>query len=82
MDSVTVGVEIVRAMIEGIVDDRDSVSVSGNIDEKGILIRVTVARADMGRVIGKEAGTINAIRRYMHALGQKNEAFYSVKVAE
>jgi uncharacterized protein len=80
VDSVSEGTEIVRVMIGAIVDSPEGVAVIGSVDDRGVLLTVTVSPEDLGRVIGKEAGTINAIRRYMHALGQKNDAFYSVKV--
>lgn len=65
MDLVKLTEEIVKSLVE----DADAVSVKEfpSDDEKTILIQVMVNDDDMGRVIGKNGRTANAIRTLVQA---------------
>ncbi len=65
MDLVTLTEEIVKSL----VINKDSVSVKEfpTEEENVILIQVMVDDSDMGRVIGKEGRTANAIRTLVQA---------------
>ena len=65
MDLVKLTEEIVKSLVE----DVDAVSVKEfpSEDEKSILIQVMVNDEDMGRVIGKNGRTANAIRTLVQA---------------
>lgn len=65
MDLVKLTEEIVKSLVE----DADAVSVKEfpSDDEKTILIQVMVNDEDMGRVIGKNGRTANAIRTLVQA---------------
>ena len=65
MDLVKLTEEIVKSLVE----DADAVSVKEfpSDDEKAILIQVMVNDEDMGRVIGKNGRTANAIRTLVQA---------------
>lgn len=51
-------------------------------DEMGVLLSVTLDRADMGSVIGKGGETAKAIRHLMRVAGVKQNARVSVKINE
>ena len=50
------------------------------IDEKGVLLALTVDPEDVGRVIGKRGITAQSIRTLLRALGTKNDARYNLKI--
>jgi len=50
------------------------------IDEKGVLLTLTVNPADLGRVIGKRGSTAQSLRTLLRALGAKNDARYNLKI--
>ena len=62
-------VELTEEIIKSLVVDSESVSVKEfpSEDEKSILIQVMVSEDDMGRVIGKDGRTANAIRTLVQA---------------
>ncbi len=62
-------VELTEEIVKSLVVNTDSVSVKefSSEDEKSILIQVMVDEADMGRVIGKDGRTANAIRTLVQA---------------
>ena len=62
-------VELTEEIVKSLVINKDSVSVKEfpTEEENVILIQVMVADEDMGRVIGKEGRTANAIRTLVQA---------------
>ena len=62
-------VELTEEIVKSLVINADSVSVKEfpSEDEKAILIQVMVDESDMGRVIGKDGRTANAIRTLVQA---------------
>ncbi|MBQ6404563.1 MAG: KH domain-containing protein [Bacilli bacterium] len=74
MDLVSLTEEIVKSLVihkEGV-----SVKEFPTEDEKVILIQVMVEEDDMGRVIGKEGRTANAIRTLVQASSALGENKY------
>ena len=62
-------VSLVEYLVKSIVSDEDAVSVKefDSEDENTLLIQVMVAEDDMGKVIGRNGRTANAIRTLAQA---------------
>ena len=62
-------VELTEKIIKSIVKDEDAVSAKlfPSENEKEIIIEVLVSDSDIGRVIGKNGRTANAIRTLVQA---------------
>jgi predicted RNA-binding protein YlqC (UPF0109 family) len=58
------------------------VSVARSVDEKGVLLELTVDAEDLGRVIGKRGATAQSLRTLLRALGTKNDARYNLKIVD
>lgn len=65
-----------------LVDNPNDIHIERSIDEKGVLLQLTVNPEDLGRVIGKQGATANAIRTLLRALGSKNNARYNFKITD
>jgi predicted RNA-binding protein YlqC (UPF0109 family) len=65
--------ELIEYIVKTLVDDPASVSVSVTTDETKTLVRVAVADADLGRVIGKDGQTIRAIRSLALAVAPEGQ---------
>ena len=63
--------EILRTIIESLVDQNEQVQITRVDDEKGVLLKVKVAAGDMGKVIGKQGRIAKAIRTVMKAVTSK-----------
>jgi len=74
--------KFVEDVVKAIVDTPDKVSTERTIDEMGVLIKLTVDPADMGKVIGKDGKTAKAIRTLLRVLGAKNNARVNLKIVE
>lgn len=70
-------------LLERIVDNPKEISVSENESENGVVsLSVTVAKEDMGKVIGKEGKTIRAIRDVIKILALKQNKYVEVVLSE
>lgn len=67
------------AMLQGIVEYPDDVSVNVKSDEMGVLYVVQVAATDRGMCIGREGSTSKAIRTLMNIAGLPKDIRASVK---
>lgn len=74
--------EFVEYMVKAVVEYPDKVRVKRTIDERGVLLELTVDPADMGKVIGKEGRTAKAIRTLLRVLGAQNDARVNLKIIE
>ena len=71
--------ELVKFMVEELVDDKAGVEVT--LDEDNT-VNVKVSKADMGKVIGKDGRIAKAIRTIVKAAGNKTGVKYSVVILE
>ena len=76
----TIDQQFVEYIVKTLVNNPDEVVVERKIDEKGVLLSLTVAPEDVGRVIGKRGVTAQAIRVLLRALGTKQDARYNLKI--
>ena len=76
----TIDQQFVEYIVKTLVNNPDKVSVDRKIDEKGVLLSLTVDPEDVGRVIGKRGVTAQAIRVLLRALGTKQDARYNLKI--
>ena len=65
--------EILKTIVENLVDEKDKVEVSRIDDERGTLLKVKVAQEDMGKVIGKQGRIAKAIRSVVKAAAAKED---------
>ncbi|MBQ7040979.1 KH domain-containing protein [Candidatus Saccharibacteria bacterium] len=76
----TIDQQFVEYIVKTLVNNPDKVSVERTIDEKGVLLALTVDPEDVGRVIGRKGITAQSIRYLLRALGTKNDARYNLKI--
>ena len=74
--------QFVEFIIKSLVSNPDAVVVERRIDEKGVLLELTVDPEDLGRVIGKRGATAQSLRTLLRALGTKNDARYNLKIVD
>jgi len=74
--------QFVEFVVKSLVSNPDAVQVDRSVDEKGVLLQLTVDPEDLGRVIGKRGATAQSLRTLLRALGTKNEARYNLKIID
>ncbi len=70
--------ELVKYIVTALVDDKDSVSVT----EDGDVLTISVAKDDMGKVIGKQGRIIKSIRSVVKAASIKQGRTCTVEIDE
>lgn len=81
MDS-SIDQQFIEFVVKSLVGHPDDVSIVRTIDEKGVLLELTVNPEDLGRVIGKRGATAQSLRTLLRALGTKNDARYNLKIVD
>ena len=74
--------QFVDYIVKSLVSNPDGVSIERRIDEKGVLLELTVDPEDLGRVIGKRGATAQSLRTLLRALGTKQNARYNLKIVD
>ncbi len=74
--------QFVEFVVKSLVSHPDKVKIERRIDEKGVLLELTVDPEDLGRVIGKRGATAQSLRTLLRALGTKNDARYNLKIVD
>jgi predicted RNA-binding protein YlqC (UPF0109 family) len=76
----TIDQQFIEYIVKSLVGHPTDVVVDRLIDEKGVLLSLTVNPEDLGRVIGKRGVTAQSLRTLLRALGTKNDARYNLKI--
>ncbi|HUC89238.1 MAG TPA: KH domain-containing protein [Patescibacteria group bacterium] len=74
--------QFVDFIVKSLVSKPEAVHIERRIDEKGVLLELTVDPEDLGRVIGKRGATAQSLRTLLRALGTKNDARYNLKIVD
>lgn len=74
--------QFIEYVVKSLVEKPDAVRIDRRIDEKGVLLELTVDPEDLGRVIGKRGATAQSLRTLLRALGTKNDARYNLKIVD
>ncbi len=78
----TIDQQFIEYIVKSLVSKPDAVKIERRIDEKGVLLELTVDAEDLGRVIGKRGATAQSLRTLLRALGTKNDARYNLKIVD
>ena len=74
--------DLILYIARELVDDPDAVEVE-EFDEDGrIVIELTVAESDLGKVIGKQGRTARAMRALLTAASTKLHQRYALEIVE
>ena len=73
---------LVESIAKALVDDPTQVNATEETEEDTLVISLTVAKDDMGRIIGKEGRTAKAIRTILNAVSTKDNKKAVLKIVE
>ncbi len=80
--AVSIDQQFIEYIVKSLVGHPDAVKIERRIDEKGVLLELSVDPEDLGRVIGKRGATAQSLRTLLRALGTKNDARYNLKIID
>ncbi len=71
---------LVENIVKALVDYPEQVAITETIGESIIILEISVASEDIGKVIGKEGRIANAIRTVAKAAAAKNDKKVTVEI--
>lgn len=74
--------QFVEYVVKKLVDYPDQVRIERVEDGRGVLLTLSVAPDDLGRLIGHRGTTAQSLRNILRALGTKNDARYNLKIVD
>ena len=72
--------ELLENIIRRLVTNQDEVAINEIIDGSSVVYEVTVAKEDVGKVIGKQGRIAKAIRTVVKAAALKENKHVSVEI--
>lgn len=74
--------QFIEYVVTNIVDHPEDVKLERTVDDRGVLLTLSVHPDDMGKIIGKAGGTAKAIRTLLRVLGAKDDERYNLKIVD
>jgi len=74
--------EIISFITKALVDDPDAVEVTTVEGEKTLIVELTVAQSDLGKVIGKDGRTARAMRTLLSATSARQSKRAVLEILE
>ncbi|MCL2371543.1 KH domain-containing protein [Candidatus Saccharibacteria bacterium] len=78
--ALTIDQQFIEYIVKTLVNKPEAVKIERTTDDRGVLLSLSVDPEDLGRVIGREGRTAQALRSLLRALGMKNDARYNLKI--
>jgi len=72
--------KLIEEIVKAIVDDENQVQVNEIEGGSTVIIEITVAKTDLGKVIGKQGKTASSIRNIIYAASFKTKKRYTVDI--
>ncbi len=73
---------MIEYIAKSLVDQPDAVKVTEVVGERTSVIELSVAKEDMGKVIGKQGRTVTAIRTLLNAASTKQKKRTILEIIE
>jgi len=74
--------DLVEFMAKSLVDNPDEVQVKELVGEQTTVVELTVAKADLGKVIGKQGRTARSMRTILNAASTKLQKRSVLEIVE
>mgnify|MGYP001279895560 CR=1 FL=1 len=75
--------ELIEFIAKSLVENPEAVTVNEELDEEGaVLIKLSAAQEDMGRIIGKQGRTAKAMRTLLNAKATREDKRASLQIME
>jgi len=74
--------DLIIRIAQALVDNPEEVSVNVIESESNVMFELKVSKSDLGKVIGKEGRTANAIRSILNAMAGKTRKRMTLEIIE
>ncbi|MCB1197245.1 MAG: KH domain-containing protein [Bdellovibrionota bacterium] len=74
--------EVITEIARALVDEPQAVEVEESVGEHTCVLKLKVAKNDIGKIIGKRGANANAIRTLLDASGGKSNRRFILEIVE
>ena len=74
--------ELISVIVKAIVDNPDEIKITETDSDHTAVIKLQVAKSDIGKVIGKKGRNIQSIRTILNAVAAKNHKRAVLEIQE
>jgi uncharacterized protein len=74
--------EMIETIARALVDQPDAVSVTEIVGTHSLIVELTVAREDIGKIIGKQGRTADALRIIVNAVSAKTKRRTTLEIMD
>jgi len=74
--------DLLIQIVKALVDNPEQVQVNEIVSVQTVVLELTVAKNDMGKIIGKQGRTAHAIRTVLNAASGKTRKRYVLEIIE
>jgi predicted RNA-binding protein YlqC (UPF0109 family) len=74
--------DLIKEIVQALVDQPEIVSVSEIVGENTNVLELSVAKSDMGKVIGKQGRNAQALRTILSAASGRDRKRYILEILE
>jgi len=74
--------DLLIQIVKALVDNPEQVKVNEIVSVQTVVLELTVAKNDMGKIIGKQGRTAHAIRTVLNAASGKTRKRYVLEIIE
>ena len=74
--------EFIEYIAKSLVDEPNNVRVDENTDDNKVMLKLHVAKSDLGKVIGKQGKTAKSMRILLTAVAAKNNKSGQLEIDE
>jgi len=74
--------DLLKRIVQSLVDNPEQVEVSGVESDRTLILEIRMAKADIGKVIGKQGRTVQAIRTILWAASGKKKKRTIMEIIE
>ena len=72
--------QLIRFIVEKLVDNKDAININIKEEDSAVIIELSVAQEDVGKVIGKNGKVAQALRSILHSASYKETKKYILKI--
>ncbi len=72
--------DLIKYIVQNLVEDKNAVKVTSKDEGNAVILELSVASEDVGKVIGKNGKVAQALRSILHSASYKDTKKYILKI--
>lgn len=74
--------QLIREIVKCLVDNTEAINIKEEHGDRSIVLSITVAKEDVGKIIGKQGKIVTSIRNICENIAAKNDKRINIHVID